>query len=143
MAHQAAYFLLALAGVTFSAGAACAENAPRKGNKDVAVWVRVIDKVSGTPHTLETTAGVVANYQSLSVLPRRCSVNEEGEFAALMEVYDQPPNGGTTEVFSGWMFSTSPSLTFIEHPFYDVSLVKCAPKKEEKEKNPAAKKDAG
>ncbi len=99
----------------------------RKGAKDVLIWVRVIDKVQGAPHTLKTSVGVVVNYQSLSILARRCSVNDKGEFAALMEVYDQPPTGGTVELFSGWMFSASPALTFIEHPFYDVSLVKCAP----------------
>lgn len=99
----------------------------QKSAKDVLVWVRVIDKVQGAPHTLKTSVGVVVNYQSLSLLARRCSVNEKGEFAALMEVYDQPPTGGTVELFSGWMFSASSSLTFVEHPFYDVSLIKCAP----------------
>lgn len=118
------------------ASQAAAEEAARKGNKDIIVWMRVIDKVAGQPHELESATGIVANYQTLSVLPRRCSVNEDGEFAALVEVYDQPPEGGTVELFSGWMFSASPSLTFIEHPFYDVSLVKCAPRgKDEKKKD--------
>lgn len=103
-----------------------------KGSKDVLVSVLVIDKVAGQPQTLQVTVGTVANFRTLSILPRRCSVNDEGQFAALLEIYDQPPSGGTEEVFSGWMFSASPSLTHIEHPFYDVSLLKCEPRKEEK-----------
>lgn len=103
-----------------------------KGSKDVLVSVLVIDKVAGQPQTLQVTVGTVVNFRTLSILPRRCSVNDEGQFAALVEIYDQPPSGGTEEVFSGWMFSASPSLTHIEHPFYDVSLLKCEPRKEEK-----------
>ncbi len=120
--------LVAALMMTVNSSAQAQEEA-RKNTKDVLVWMRIIDKVAGAPHTLKTSVGVVANYQTLSVLARRCSVNEDGEFAALIEVYHQPPGGGTVELFSGWMFSASPSLTYIEHPFYDVSLVKCAPRK--------------
>lgn len=126
--------LLVLLAGCFSLSAR-AEEPERKSAKEVVVWLRVIDKVAGKPVTLETQVGVAANYQTLSVLPRRCSVNEDGEFAALLEVYDQPPGGGTVELFSGWMFSASTSLTFIEHPFYDVALVKCASRNDKNKEN--------
>lgn len=121
-------------GLSLQAVQANAEESAGKGGKDIVVWLRVIDKVAGQPHEMETATDVAANYQTLSILPRRCSVNEDGEFAALIEIYDQPPVGGTVELFSGWMFSASPSLSFIEHPFYDVSLIKCAPRGKEETK---------
>lgn len=131
--------LYALLALFLSCGSASAEEGV-KAAREVVVWIRVIDKVAGVPQTFETPMGTAIHYQTLSVLPRKCSVNEDGEYAALLEVYDQPPTGGTVETFSGWMFSASPSLTFIEHPFYDVSLVKCAPREAKKDdaviKNP-------
>jgi hypothetical protein len=121
--------------------AAAAEPEKPTGSKDVIVWLRVIDKLTATPHELRVSVGTVANYQTLSILPKRCSVNDEGQYAALLEVYDQPPAGGTQELFSGWMFSASPSLSHIEHPFYDVSLVSCVPRAAEKAKAAKPKKE--
>lgn len=113
----------------------------KAGTKSVEVWVRVIDKVTSKQHLLKAVTGSVMNYKTLSIMPHRCSVNNEGEFAALLEIYDQPPSGSVEEIFSGWMFSASVSLTSIEHPFYDVSLVKCAPKKEKAEEKKSDKKN--
>lgn len=122
-------FLLYCAVAVGGWGDAHAEEAePPKGSKDVMVWIRVIDKLAAQPKDIRVSVGTVANYQTLSVLPKRCSINDEGQYAALLEVYDQPPAGGTQELFSGWMFSASPSLSHIEHPFYDVALVKCEPR---------------
>jgi hypothetical protein len=30
-------------------------------------------------------------------------------------------------VFSGWMFSSSPAVSAMEHPVYDITLLSCKP----------------
>ena len=31
------------------------------------------------------------------------------------------------EVFAGWMFSSSPAVSAMEHPVYDITLLSCKP----------------
>ncbi|MGB2533926.1 MAG: DUF2155 domain-containing protein [Candidatus Puniceispirillum sp.] len=31
-------------------------------------------------------------------------------------------------VFAGWMFSSSPAVSAMEHPVYDITLLKCLAK---------------
>jgi len=31
------------------------------------------------------------------------------------------------QVFSGWMFASSPGLSALEHPVYDVWVIECTP----------------
>ncbi len=130
-----AFLIILLIGSLFLPAAVWAQTkAPKKGSKDVEIHIQLIDKVAGRPEILKTDVGAVAKYQSLTILPKRCVVNSNNEYAALIEVYDLPPSGQTQQLFSGWMFSANPSITYIEHPFYDVSLSKCQPRKEEKAK---------
>lgn len=117
--------LLVLLCAGWGEARAAAEAEPPKNGKSVVVRLRVIDKVAARSENIRVNVGTTAHYRTLSLLPRRCSVNDEGQYAALLEVYDQPPAGGTRMLFSGWMFSASPSLSHLEHPFYDVSLMKC------------------
>ena len=47
--------------------------------------------------------------------------------AAFIEIYDTMNfnDNDTGLIFSGWMFSSSPALSALEHPVYDISLISC------------------
>ena len=49
------------------------------------------------------------------------------ESAAYLEIYDliNKNEDDSGIIFSGWMFSSSPSLSALEHPVYDISLISC------------------
>ena len=49
------------------------------------------------------------------------------ESAAYVEIFDLMKNEHLESnlIFSGWMFSSSPALSALEHPVYDVSLISC------------------
>ena len=52
---------------------------------------------------------------------------EPPESAAFLQVAEEKNNSRQVKnVFSGWMFASSPGLSAVEHPIYDIWLVKCA-----------------
>ncbi|TMJ60254.1 MAG: DUF2155 domain-containing protein [Alphaproteobacteria bacterium] len=47
------------------------------------------------------------------------------ESAAFVEIDETRTGEVRTRVFSGWMFASSPALSALEHPVYDVILLDC------------------
>lgn len=70
-------------------------------------------------------------FGTLRVLVRSCSKTppeEPPESAAFIEIIDKQLNDTPKRVFSGWMFSSTPALSAMEHPVYDVWVVDCIKK---------------
>ena len=47
------------------------------------------------------------------------------ESAAFLEIDDEHPDRPRVELFTGWMFASSPALSALEHPVYDVWVLDC------------------
>lgn len=111
--------LLALAGT-----AAARPSEPHR----VAV-LRGLDKVTARVSTLEAPVDRATRFGTLLVTPRACLVAppiDPPERAAFLEVREAgPTGGGGPPLFSGWMFASSPGLSALEHPIYDVWLLDC------------------
>lgn len=87
-----------------------------------------LDKVTGRVSRLEVEVGSGIRFGALDVLVRACrkSVPEEApESAAFLDITDNRPDGTRTPMFSGWMFASSPGLSALEHPTYDVWVLNC------------------
>ena len=57
---------------------------------------------------------------------RKRPQEETPESAAFLEINEQRAGEeGMTRLFTGWMFATSPAISALEHPVYDVWLVDC------------------
>src|SRR3546814_9274341 len=50
---------------------------------------------------------------------------EPPESTAFLEIVDVRPDAPTVELFTGWMFASSPAISALEHPVYDVWVVDC------------------
>lgn len=95
--------------------------------------IRGLDKVTGhaSDHTL--TIGRPARVGSLEVIARSCAKSapeETPEVRIYVEVFDQPParegeESQRREVFHGWLFASSPSLSALDHPTYDIWAIDC------------------
>jgi hypothetical protein len=77
--------------------------------------------------------GKTIEFGSLAIVARTCRVTlpEETppESAAYLEITEFKPGAqSTTTVFNGWMFASSPALSAMEHPTYDVWVTGCREK---------------
>lgn len=88
-----------------------------------------IHKLTGRSEELSGKLGDVLRIGNLEMVVYKCSsVMDQGErgFAALLEVTEFTTSGTEEKLFRGWLFSTSPSLSTIGHPLYDILLKNCS-----------------
>ncbi len=95
--------------------------------------IRGLDKVTGHAADYTLTLGRAARIGPLEVIARSCSKTapeETPEVKIYLQVFDHAPaqEGGERErrqIFSGWMFASSPGLNALEHPTYDIWAIDC------------------
>ncbi len=91
------------------------------------VVLRGLDKATGRLSTMTVNVGETAQFGALDIYARVCytrSPEETPENASFLEIVEKKPEG-QAKLFSGWMFSSSPALSAMEHPVYDVWVLKC------------------
>jgi hypothetical protein len=87
-----------------------------------------LDKVAARVSQIEAPVGTSVNFGTLSILVRDCEMSppeDPPNNAAFLQIYETPLGEATKRLFSGWMFSSSPALSELEHPVYDVTLLGC------------------
>jgi hypothetical protein len=113
---------LALAASALAAGAAAAMTA-----EPVAV-LQGLDKITARVSRFDAAIDQTVRFGTLSILVRDCEKSapeERPENAAFLQIYENRPGERPVRLFSGWMFSSSPALSALEHPVYDVNLLAC------------------
>jgi len=123
MRHLAAT-LAALFSVT-AAGAAAAAEKTIDYNTAVLRW---LDKSTARAETLSVPVGETLRIHTLEIIIRACverPPEEPPESAAFLDVWEVKPGEPTQEVFRGWMFASSPALSAMEHPVYDLWVLDC------------------
>lgn len=97
-----------------------------------AVKLRALNKITAKSEEIEAVIGAVSMFGRLEILARNCwqaPNTQRPENAALLQVWEQKPGEeGKAQVFNGWMFSSSPSLSAMEHPVYDITVIECLKK---------------
>ncbi len=91
--------------------------------------LQALDKITARVMRLEVEVGHTVPFGTLAITVDACRIappEETPENAAFVVAVDQPPNGEPRTVFSGWMFSSSPALSAMDHPVYDIWVVRCA-----------------
>jgi hypothetical protein len=92
--------------------------------------LRTIDKVSARMHTFDIPVGKTVKFgNSLFIKVRACRKSSpiaQPESAAFLQIWERKTHQKESSwVFSGWMFSSSPSLSAMQHPVYDVWVISC------------------
>ena len=91
------------------------------------VVLRGLDKVTGRTSTMTVNVGEKARFGALDVYVRVCYAHppeETPENAAYLDIVENKQEG-QLKLFSGWMFSSSPALSAMEHPVFDVWVIRC------------------
>jgi hypothetical protein len=88
-----------------------------------------LDKVTARISTLEADIGKTVTFGSLAITVRRCQrsrPDQKLERAAFLEIDNTDPSTKEKKrIFSGWMFSSNPAISALEHPVYDVWVKDC------------------
>ncbi len=94
--------------------------------------LQALDKITARISTLEVPIDTPILFGTLRVIVRRCAYHppeEPPEDAAFLQIVDNGHDSATAarQVFGGWMFSSSPAISAMEHPVYDITLLSCKP----------------
>ena len=87
-----------------------------------------LDKTTARISQFDAPVGQEVHFGKLSILVRSCQrapPEATPENAAFLEIYESRPGEAKEKLFSGWMFSSSPALSALEHAVYDVNLLEC------------------
>jgi hypothetical protein len=137
-------------------GAASASTMARQNE----VKLRALDKITGRATDIVVKTDAPVTFGSLRIDLRACfqaPPEEVPESAAFLRITSTQPvaaeiidaasaagnarsqQGADPVLFSGWMYASSPGLNALEHPVYDVWVIRCtAPSPVSTARNPVA-----
>jgi hypothetical protein len=87
-----------------------------------------LDKITGRIIAFDVAIDETVQFGALQVTPKVCYTRpptETPQTTTFVEVDEVTLGGEVRRIYSGWMFSSSPGLTGVEHPVYDVWLTDC------------------
>ncbi|MGB8275745.1 MAG: DUF2155 domain-containing protein, partial [Alphaproteobacteria bacterium] len=87
-----------------------------------------LDKVTARVSKIDAPLDRAVHFGTLEIIPHACykrPPEEPPENAAFLEIREVKPGEPPVELFTGWMLSTSPALSALEHPVYDIWVVDC------------------
>ncbi len=93
------------------------------------VTLRALDKLTGEVRMLEGKVGEPISFERLRIEIDACFVRVGGrapESSVFLRVFDSKIEEEQGASFSGWMFASTPALSAMDHPRYDVWVLSCA-----------------
>ena len=110
-------------GLALGAGPAAGQEAGHLG-----AILQGLDKTTARVSTIEAPLDQPARFGTLQIVARACHKKpptETPESTAFLEIVDVRPDSPAVPVFTGWMFASSPSVSAMEHPVYDIWVIDC------------------
>ena len=101
-------------------------SAPAPPGRDTIV-LQGLDKVTARISTFEIPLDREVRFGTLSIVVRSCHrtpPTEPPESAAFIQI-DEVGDDASQRLFSGWTFASSPALSALEHPVYDIWVLEC------------------
>lgn len=120
-------------GITLglAAGQAVAAQSAQSGDPQATVEAQVLhlrglDTLNGTAQDIDMRAGETTLFGHLEITAEDCRVprgDPTADAFAFLKIRDVRE---TALRFSGWMFASSPALSALDHPRYDVWVLSCS-----------------
>ena len=92
------------------------------------VVLRGLDKITAHISTFDVPIGQTVKFGGLQITARSCDKRppeEVPESAAFLEIVEAREGEAPQRLFSGWMFASSPALSALENPIYDLWVLDC------------------
>jgi len=97
--------------------------------------LQILNKTTAKTSLIEIRTGQEVEFGSITVAVRKCwqaPLDQKPESKILLEVSEvkNEKNGEEiskqkTRIFYGWLFASSPSVSGLEHPIYDIVAMGC------------------
>ncbi len=116
------------APVSFAVAQSRGEPGPPAAPRSAGAVLQGLDKVTARISTFEAPIDVPVRFGALVIRARACHKappTETPESTAFLEVDELFENAPASGLFTGWMFASSPAVSALEHPIYDVWVVDC------------------
>lgn len=92
-----------------------------------AVKLRALDKITARTVSFDVAVGETVKFGDIYIRPQICKEPppiEDPESSAFLQIWEKADEGAKWN-FSGWMFASSPALSAMDHPVYDVWVLDC------------------
>jgi hypothetical protein len=87
-----------------------------------------LNKITGRFHDKVVPILTTVSFETLLIRVETCyrsNPGEKNESVAFFHISDTITHRSTENLFTGWMFASTPSLSSLEHGSYDVWLLEC------------------
>ena len=87
-----------------------------------------LDKVTARTQRFYAPVGEATRFGTLAITVGDCLVNvpeAPPESVAYLTIVDNKPGQAAEKLFAGWMFTSTPSLSALDHGVYDVRVLSC------------------
>lgn len=93
------------------------------------VKLRTLDKITARTMTFEAKVGATMKFGEIFIKVQTCRKPppvQKTEASAFLQIWETDTVKDQSRwVFSGWMFGSSPTLSAMDHPVYDVWVIDC------------------
>ena len=100
------------------------------------IKLRSLDKITARTMNFEAKVGSTIRFGDIFIKVQACRKPppiEKNEAAAFLQIYqaneaepdDKKDDAKSSWIFSGWMFASSPAISAMDHPIYDVWVLDC------------------
>ena len=89
--------------------------------------VRLLDKITAKSILADIKLNESYHFGSLDIKIYKCwnaPLAQRPESKMLLEI-SETKNEDKKQIFFGWLFASSPSISSLEHPIYDITAIKC------------------
>ena len=104
--------------------------------------LQTLDKMTARTMTFNARVGSTVKFGPVYIRVQTCRKAppvEKPEAAAFLQIWEMTPKEQTPQwIFSGWMYASSPALSPMDHPVYDVWVLDCLETTGGQEPKPAA-----
>jgi hypothetical protein len=102
--------------------------APLTPPANAVLELKALDKITGKASIIMAPLNKPAKFATLTITARTCystPPSETPETSAFLQINDHRPDQPERRAFSGWMYASSPGLNALQHPLYDVWVIRC------------------
>ena len=92
------------------------------------VVLQILDKITTKVKSFEIAVNNNVSFESLNIEIYACHTNPPEEIPedfVLLKIFDNIDTENSRLIYQGWMISSSPAATPLEHPIYDLWLKEC------------------